>query len=187
MYLYILYTWYYIIYIVIVQIFDGQTRLVFGSLKFIRPVNWKIRCHLYSSVACMSAVHIYIYIYTIITTAAYWAARLMRVRCIYYNMPLVYYYSRYLSIHMHNIYILYGHAHTQSDRLMSANSLSPRPRCELIEFYGRYHLLPAGGPGLQCSPRWGRLLWLYYIIYILYIVRFIREHTYAYYILLGHP
>lgn len=44
----------------------------------------------------------------------------------------------------------------KSDRLMSAGSVaalspcvrvSPGPRCELIEFYGRYHLPPAGGPG----------------------------------------
>lgn len=50
---------------------------------------------------------------------------------------------------MYNVVrVIYVHAH-ESDRLMSActhASLSPATRCELIEFYGRYHLPPTGGP-----------------------------------------
>jgi len=134
----------------------------------------------YTLVACTSAA----LIYYIITTATHWAARIMCVRCIYYNMPLVVGVYPY----MYNIYILYGYVLTQSDRLMSADPLSPRPRCELIEFYGRYHLPPAGGPGLQCVVR-DEDDYCDYIISYAYIYRYNtfyrRAHIYAYYILPG--
>jgi len=159
-------------YIVIVQIFDEHSpRFWFikiclpGQPENSSPPIYYIRRWLVY--ACSAYItHIII----IITATAHWAARIMRVvrlytLCIIFRIVDIYPYI--YSIYTHNIFTLYSHAHTQSDRLMSANSLSPRPRCELIEFYGRYHLPPAGGPGF--TPKFATRTTTATILYHIYI------------------